>query len=193
MLGTIHTLSCDDAIAFVCDAIWGFAEVDEKGNFTWVNAAYCKVLSAPVELVVGTNFADWTHPEDLEIDRELARQVSVGEIPGYTLVKRYIQRGSTPQRQLVVWGLLSVAGRWNKEKVFTGYRVQFRPYNNFDAPQKRKINWKAPAPWLLENWKTVLLMLAASTSLIFGGSEKLIDVLRQADEQEKPKQSQLPP
>jgi PAS domain-containing protein len=49
---SIHTISPEDAIAFVCEATWGFAEVDPEGRFTWVNPAYCKILDAPPDLVI---------------------------------------------------------------------------------------------------------------------------------------------
>ncbi len=106
----IHTLSCEDAIAFVCDAAWGFAEVTADGRFSWINRTYCEILNAPAELILSTHFKEWTHPADKEIDLELARQVAEGTIPGYTLAKRYIQRGSTPQNPRIIWGMLSVSG-----------------------------------------------------------------------------------
>lgn len=181
----IYTLSCEDALAFVCEAAWGFAEVDIDGTFIWVNRAYCEVLNAPAELILGTSFQYWTHPDDVVIDSLLAEKVKSGELPSYTLSKRYIQRGSTPQRQLITWGLLSVSGKWIDSK-FVGYRVQFRVY---DREPKTPLNAKqfiASASrlvkWGVENWKTILTILVVVMSLTLGGSQKLSESLKRAVE-----------
>lgn len=178
---TIHKIECEDALEFLLEAAWGFAEVSPAGEFTWINPAYSKILNAPADLVLGTNYAQWTHTDDRDIDRALAEQVKAGEIPGYTLAKRYIQRGSTPQRQRVVWGMLSVSGKWNKTGEFVGYRVQFRPYE-LSEPSHRRVQWKKVFEWFATNWKMILTILVVLNALIFGSSERLLDVLRTAKE-----------
>jgi PAS domain S-box-containing protein len=40
-------------------------------------------------------FGDITHPEDLELDSSQARRMFAGEIPTYTLEKRYIRKDGT--------------------------------------------------------------------------------------------------
>lgn len=190
---TIHKIAPEDAIAFVCEATWGFAEVAPDGTFTWVNPAYCKILDAPADLVIGTKFSDWTHPDDIEVDIDLAKQVLDGEIPSYTLLKRYIKRGSTPQNPRVVWGILSVSGKWVAE-AFQNYRVQFQPldpYNNSIPSQGRtwkpaevvawiKANWKPALSWTKANWKSLATAIFVLLSLTWTSSEKLLDVLLRA-------------
>lgn len=192
-MNTLHTLDPEDAISLICDSTWAFGTVDKSGRFDWVNQAYCDVLNAPPDLVIGTHFEQWTHEDDIDIDKELAAKVATGELPGYTLAKRYVQRGSTPVQPRVVWGLLTVSGKWEATK-FVGYRVQYQPYNHFrEAGQaNRAVQWKAIADWVLENWKTILLIAAASTSLIYGGSEKLLSVLKESNEVTVQNQSQSP-
>lgn len=181
MPGAIYTISCEDAVAFLCEAAWGFAEVDVDGKFIWINRAFCDLLNGPPDLILGTSYRDWTHPDDLGIDDELKRQVKAGEIPGFTLAKRYIQRGSTPQRQLVIWGMLSVQGKHSPTGVFAGYRVQFRPYQDHLHPSRSvALTVGSAYKWTRENWKTVLTILTVSSSLIFGGSDRLLDLLRRA-------------
>ena len=178
----IYTLSCEDAIAFVYEAAWGFAEVDVNGCFIWVNRAYCEILNAPAELILNTHYVKWTHPDDMQIDVDLAEKVKLGEIPGYTLSKRYIQRGSTPQRQLVVWGLLSVCGKWTNGN-FAGYRVQFRVYESKqESLNLRDLSKVARKGFecIRTNWKTALTVLAIVMSLTLGGSEKLLDIVKRA-------------
>lgn len=179
--GTIHTLDCDDAKAFVCDAVWGFALVQPDGKFYWINKAYADILNAPIEIVIDTTSADWTHPDDLEIDEELAAKVRTGELDGYTLSKRYIQRGSTPRNPREIWGLLSVAGLWTKEKQFRMYQVQFRPYNNL-AQNERNRKWSAAYTWLKTEYKTAIAIVVAIATTIFAAYEKLSNVQNKTSE-----------
>ncbi len=176
--GTIYTISCEDAVAFLVEAAWGFAEVSPEGRFIWINRAYCEVLNVPPDLILGTSYRDWTHPDDLGIDDSLAQQVRDGLIPGYTLAKRYLKRGSTPQRQLVVWGMLSVQGKRSATGEFAGYRVQFRPYD-IPTPQS-PIDFKKAVAWVIQNWRTILMVLTVSSSLIAGGSGPLLDLIKRA-------------
>ncbi len=175
----IAILSCEDALAFVCESQWPFAEVDVDGNFVWVNNAYAKLLNAPVELIIGTNFKQWTHPSDVDIDSELAQQVREGLISNYTLAKRYIQRGSTPQRQMICWGLLSVTGKWSESK-FAGYRVQFQEYEpNQTQTAEIKNVLKQVFMWLRTNWKTTLTIAIVVLSSMGLVSDEFSKTLRQ--------------
>lgn len=192
---SIHTISGEDAKAFVCEATWGMAEVAPDGTFNWVNPAYCKILDAPHDLIIGTKFADWTHPDDLAVDLELAKQVLEGAIPSYTLLKRYIKRGSTPQHPRIVWGILSVSGKW-AQQAFQSYRVQFQPLDPYsDLPlqanktwkrnvsellQWTKANWKPALRWTMANWKSLSIAIFVLLSLTWGSSERLLDVLLRA-------------
>lgn len=179
--GTIYKISCEDAIAFLCEAVWGFAEVNPEGRFIWINKAYCDVLAVPADLILGTSYRDWTHPDDLGIDDSLAQQVREGLIPGYTLAKRYLQRGSTPQRPLVIWGMLSVQGKRSATGEFAGYRIQFRPYQDNVVPPAKFDPVKA-YKWIVSNWKTIVMVVTVSSSLIFGGSGPLLDLIKRAKE-----------
>lgn len=172
-MSQLHLLSCADAIAFVCESEWGFAEIDPDGNFIWVNPAYCKILNAPLDLIINTNKREWTHPGDIGVDNNLSKQVKEGIIPSYTLAKRYIQRGSTPQRQMIIWGLLSVSGKWKETGEFVGYRVQFRPY----IDQSPSINLTEIVSWIKVHWKTILTIVTLLASLTLGSSSKLVELL----------------
>ena len=176
----VATIECEDAISFCVDAVWGFAEIDPNGKWVWLNPAFCKILDAPPDLVIGTTFRDWTHPDDVEIDASMKQQVKNGEIPSFTLAKRYVQRGNTPKNPRHVWGQLSVSGKWSKTGEFLGYRIQFRPYENISS--LHKLDTKQIVSWVLTNWKPVTTVLVILTSLIFGGSEKLLTILQKAQE-----------
>lgn len=176
----VATISCEDAKAFVCDAVWGLAEVDADGRFVWLNQAYAEILNAPISLVIGTRFADWTYEEDLQQDQDLADAVRRDEIDSYNLAKRYVQRGSTEANPRVVWGMLTVAGKWDKTGKFAGYRVQFQPYDL--ESQKAKPKWQEIGNWILQNWKTILAIVIAMGSLISGGYATLSSASMEAKE-----------
>jgi hypothetical protein len=179
MTHTIHKISAEDAIAFVCEATWGFAEVAPDGTFTWVNPAFCKILDAPPDLIIGTSYIDWTYPDDIDADIELARKVKDGEIPSYTFVKRYVKRGSTPKNPRLVWGMLSVAGKWDQGK-FLSYRVQFQPYDVIQSNPRWPQRLTEVLVWTKTNWKSILTAVFVLLSLTWTGSEKLLEVLQKA-------------
>jgi len=174
----IYKIECEDAIAFLCEATWGFAEVTTEGNFVWLNQAYCDALNAPADLILGTNFKAWTHPDDVNIDSELAKKVADGEITCYTLAKRYLQRGSTKINPRIIWGMLSVQGKYSTTGECVGYRVQFRPYEDFPKSLDYLARIKVILEWTIQNWKAIATVIAVSSTLVFGGSETLLELLK---------------
>lgn len=187
MNGNIYKITCEEAISFVVDACWGFAKLDEHGVFEWVNPAYCEILNAPAQLIIGTHWKDWTHEADIAEDDRLAKEVAQGNIPGYPFAKRYIQRGSTPNNQRVIWGLLSVVGKW-EGSTFQGYLVQYQPYNNFH----RKVDWSRVLYYVKNNWKIILGFLAVLLSWMGLNSEVLLQLLQKAEEVQDSARSVLP-
>lgn len=69
----------------------GIALVDLEGRIIRGNAAFARLLSLPPEKVLGTHFKDFTHPDDIEADLILFRQVLQGRRDGYTIEKRYLR------------------------------------------------------------------------------------------------------
>ena len=69
----------------------GIALVDLEGRIIRSNAAFARLLSLPPERVLGTHFKDFTHPDDIEADLILFRQVLQGRRDGYTIEKRYLR------------------------------------------------------------------------------------------------------
>jgi PAS domain S-box-containing protein len=68
------------------------AVVGPEGNFLRVNRALCEIVGYSAEELLGMNFQAITHPDDLDIDLALAGRLGRGEIPRYTLEKRYIRK-----------------------------------------------------------------------------------------------------
>jgi diguanylate cyclase (GGDEF)-like protein/PAS domain S-box-containing protein len=69
----------------------GIALVDLGGRIIRGNAAFAKLLSLPIDKVLGTHFKDFTHPDDIEADLILFQQVLRGKRDGYTIEKRYLR------------------------------------------------------------------------------------------------------
>jgi PAS domain S-box-containing protein len=93
------------------NAAVGMALVHMDGRWLRVNHRLCEILGYSQEELLARTFGDVTHPDDLEADWALARQVAAGEIPTYTLEKRYIHKdGHTVWSNLTVSMLRDGAG-----------------------------------------------------------------------------------
>jgi PAS domain S-box-containing protein len=70
----------------------GLALVGKDHHFLKVNAALCQMVGYSEASLLQMSFADITHPDDLRADEELANRLFSGEIPFYTLRKRYVTK-----------------------------------------------------------------------------------------------------
>lgn len=82
----------------------GMALVGLDGHFLRVNDALCLQLGYQSTELCGLGVGEITHPDDLNADLELMRQLEAGEIDTYQLEKRYLRKDG-----VVVWGCLSVS------------------------------------------------------------------------------------
>lgn len=80
----------------------GMAEDAPDGTILRVNEAFCAVLGYPREELVGRNFAEFTHPEDLDENREHVRRLVSGEVESFSMEKRYVRRDGS-----LFWGKVS--------------------------------------------------------------------------------------
>jgi len=62
------------------------------GKLLVINDAFCQMLGYARSELMGKNFADLTHPEDLDISRECVRQLLEGERDRYQFEKRYLHK-----------------------------------------------------------------------------------------------------
>jgi PAS domain-containing protein len=176
-----YTITGETAIAFLCESPVGHAVIDKNNVFLWVNQAYCDVLNARREQVIGTTWMRWTHGDELPLDKELAAKVASGEIRQYQLIKKYRQLGSTPEHPRLVIGKLIVFGNFDDDGNLLNFRVTFDPY----IPDYVKHDFTeyircltASVDYLVKNWKTVLAILTilgSSTQINF---EKLSQILQ---------------
>jgi PAS domain S-box-containing protein len=78
--------------------------VSTEGRLLKVNRVLCAMLGFSETELLRTDFRSITHPDDLEADLALARQVLAGVIPTYQIEKRYLHRDGS-----LVFALLSVS------------------------------------------------------------------------------------
>ncbi len=70
----------------------GMAIVGLDYRFVKVNATLCHMLGYTEEELRKRSFVDITHPDDIDMEVQLAQRVFKGEIPFYELEKRYIKK-----------------------------------------------------------------------------------------------------
>lgn len=82
----------------------GIAHVGMDGSFLLVNARFCEITGYSAECLIRTGFQQITHPDDLGADEALLVRLTQGEIPRYTMEKRYIRSDGT-----IIWVNLTVS------------------------------------------------------------------------------------
>ena len=82
----------------------GIALVSPEGRWLRVNKALTNILGYSSAELLGTTFQEITHPDDLAVDLDFARQLLAGDVSTCTLEKRYLRADGSP-----VWILLSVS------------------------------------------------------------------------------------
>src|SRR5262249_19104542 len=96
----------------------GVALVDGQGRPIKSNPTFTKMLGYSEEELRTMVFTEFTHPEDLEMDWRLFREVADGKRDRYDIEKRYIKKDGQ-----VMWGQLIVSRVKNKDGAPTDYMV----------------------------------------------------------------------
>jgi PAS domain S-box-containing protein len=76
----------------------GMAVVNLNYQFIQVNERLCQMVGYTEDELMTLTFPDISHPDDIESDTHLAKQLHQGEIPYYNLEKRYVKKN-----QEIVW------------------------------------------------------------------------------------------
>ena len=82
----------------------GVANLALDGRWLRVNPKLCEILGYSREEMLQRRFQDITHPDDLQANLELGRQLIPGKIGSYSLEKRYVRNDGG-----IVWCNLTVA------------------------------------------------------------------------------------
>jgi PAS domain S-box-containing protein len=88
----------------------GITLVGDDFRLAEVNEAFCRLIGYDAAELAEMTFADITHPDDRDMDLRLAREVFAGEIPGYSLEKRYVRKDGE-----VIWISLTVSAIRDEE------------------------------------------------------------------------------
>jgi len=86
------------------NATVGMALEDGRGAIIDANHALCEMLGYTESELVGMAFPTFTHPDDVERDRDHMRRLLSGEVADYRAEKRYVHADGH-----VVWAILSVS------------------------------------------------------------------------------------
>ncbi|BAV09553.1 PAS domain S-box protein [Filimonas lacunae] len=89
--------------AFEYSAI-GMAIVSPQGRWIKVNKRLCDFTGCTKDELYAITFQDITHPDDLEADLLLLRELVAGKREYYQIEKRYFHKDGS-----IVWGLLNVS------------------------------------------------------------------------------------
>ncbi|MCF2970262.1 PAS domain S-box protein [Synechococcus sp. Nb3U1] len=82
----------------------GIGLTDLKGCVLSINPAAQRMHGYSQDELLQMNFADYTHPDDLQEDQELFQQLVAGEISSYCLEKRYLRKDGSQ-----FWGRLTIS------------------------------------------------------------------------------------
>jgi PAS domain S-box-containing protein len=82
----------------------GIAHVGTDGSWLQVNDRLCQIVGHEREELLRLTFQDLTYPEDLHADLAFVRRVLAGEIPTFSMEKRYVRRDGS-----LIWINLTVS------------------------------------------------------------------------------------
>ena len=88
----------------------GLALVGKDYRFLKVNSALCQMVGYPEASLLQMTFADITYPDDLRADVDLTQRLFAGEIPFFTLRKRYVNKNGE-----IIWIKLTASVIRNKD------------------------------------------------------------------------------
>ncbi len=81
----------------------GIADVSLDCRITRANDLLCEILGYAPEELIGKTFQEITHPDDIGADEAQMRALLRGEIPHYSMEKRYIRKDGS-----LLWAYLAV-------------------------------------------------------------------------------------
>ncbi len=73
-------------------AATGVAISEPHGRYLQVNAAYCRILGYTERELLGRNFAEVTHPDDVAGNKAMVEDLLAGRCDNFVIEKRYIRK-----------------------------------------------------------------------------------------------------
>ncbi len=88
------------------NAAAGMVLADLQGRFLQVNGRMCQMLGYEREELLGKDYTQITHPDDVAADTSQFEQLKRGEIDNYSMRKRYLRKDGSPLWVHLSTGLL---------------------------------------------------------------------------------------
>jgi PAS domain S-box-containing protein len=86
----------------------GVARIESRtSRFVEVNRQYCEIVGLTEAEMLATTVGAITHPDDLERNLENGSRLLSGELPSFTMEKRYVRKDGS-----IVWVNMNVAPLW---------------------------------------------------------------------------------
>jgi len=101
--------------AYFNNLLVGMAQVDVAGRYQHFNQHWLEMTGYSSEELLGMNFTQLTHPDDLENQSLLDQQLESGEQQSYRLEKRYVRKDGS-----VFWGDVSVSALYDDSEQLIG-------------------------------------------------------------------------
>ena len=76
------------------------------GSYVYANDSFCDICEYSQQELMSMGFKDLTHPDDIQVNVELDRQLSAGTIPFFQLAKRYVTKSGNIKHVLLQVSLL---------------------------------------------------------------------------------------
>ena len=90
--------------ATAAQAAVGIAHQTLEQEWLWVNQRWCDIVGWPREELMQIRLADITHPDDVAMSEEMAGRAVMGDLPEYSIEKRYRRKDGS-----YVWTSLTVS------------------------------------------------------------------------------------
>lgn len=116
----------------------GMALVDPKGRWLKVNESICQSLGYTPQELLKLSFQDITHPEDLDTDLKLLREVVKGKRESYQIEKRYYHKNG--QIVHVILTVTAVHTIKNKISHFISQILDITPWRNTENQLKQLVD-----------------------------------------------------
>jgi diguanylate cyclase (GGDEF)-like protein/PAS domain S-box-containing protein len=110
----------------------GMALLNLGGRFIKANQALCNIVGYTEEELCQKTFAEITHPDDLEANRSLMRELVAGACVNYQMEKRYFHKDGR-----IIWILLTGSATHDSRNEVLYFVVQIQDINEQKALQEK--------------------------------------------------------
>ncbi len=113
----------------------GMAITSLEGEFQKINHITAEFLGCPESKLLGRNWREFTHPDDVERNEQLQQNLINTDEPNFTIEKRYISGRGEP-----AWGLLNtslVRGPGKEPKYFLSHVQDITERKNAEQERRR--------------------------------------------------------